>query len=149
MNNVILDPKSHDGRIIVVVVVVPPPPLVDVPGDHFHLDEQVAVVVVVHIISLALIKLMHGYHQRKVGGVVVVVEVVLVDVMHEEHPPHVDYGVLLKIIIIGHLVPLRLHLIHHQQLHRRQQVMDSRHCQEGMQIFCVMWKVVDEGNVNL
>ena len=89
---------------------------------------------------------MHGYHQRKVGGVVV--EVVLVDVMHEEHPPHVDYGVLLKIIIIGHLVPLRLHLIRHQR-HRRQQVMDSRHWQEGMQIFCVMWKVVDEGNVNL
>jgi hypothetical protein len=37
-----------------VVVVVPPPPLVDVPGDLLPLDEQVvAVVVVVHIISLA------------------------------------------------------------------------------------------------
>jgi hypothetical protein len=36
----------------VVVVVVPHPPLVDVPGDHFPLDEQVVVVVVVHIISL-------------------------------------------------------------------------------------------------
>ena len=83
---------------------------------------------------------MHGYHKKNVGEiVVVVVEVVLVDVMH---------GRVIEDHYIGHLVPLRLHLIRHQR-HRRQQVMDSRHWQEGMQIFCVMWKVVDEGNVNL
>jgi hypothetical protein len=50
---------------------------------------------------------MHGYHKKNVGEiVVVVVEVVLVDVMH---------GRVIEDHYIGHLVPLRLHLIRHQR----------------------------------